>query len=61
MTTFAIIEIDDGFKVLEILAGQSPESAAAAEGGQLVDPGPYHRYEDALEALDKLQVFDENE
>lgn len=62
MTAFAIIELDDGFEVVEVLTGQSPEDVvAAAEGGKLVDPGPYFSYDDANDALDQLEAFDEQE
>lgn len=54
MITFAIIQIDDGYEVIEVLAGQSPENAAAAEGGQLFDAGPYHTYTEAHDAVTKL-------
>jgi hypothetical protein len=61
MTSFAIIEVDDGFEVVEVLKGQSPEDAALAEGGRLIDPGPFHKYEDANDAIDKLEAADERE
>ncbi|MDX1929833.1 MAG: hypothetical protein SFV81_25120 [Pirellulaceae bacterium] len=61
MTTFAIIKIDDGCEVIEVLAGQSPENAATAEGGQLIDPGPYHTYKEAHEALAKLDFSEKRE
>ena len=61
MPSFAIIELDDGFEVLEVLSGQSPEDGAAAEGGQLVDPGPYDSDEQANDALDALEISDERE
>jgi hypothetical protein len=60
MASFAIIELDDGFEVVEVLLGQSPSDAAAAEGGVLVDPGPYLSYEEASDALDQLEISDEN-
>ncbi|TWT81600.1 hypothetical protein CA13_30530 [Planctomycetes bacterium CA13] len=61
MPCFAIIEIDNGFEVVEFLSGQSAEDAAAAEGGEVVDPGPYYSYEDASDALDQLEIFEERE
>jgi hypothetical protein len=61
MPSFAIIEVDDGFEVIEVLPGQSAEDAAAAEGGVLVDPGPYSSYENANDALDQLEIFDESQ
>ena len=59
MNSFAIIELEDGFQIVELLPGQSPEDAAAAEGGQLIDPGPYHNYEDAVDAVEQLEVVDD--
>ena len=56
MINFAVIEIDDGLTVIEVLPGQSPDDAALAEGGVLVDPGPYHNYEDACDAMDQLEI-----
>lgn len=61
MSTFAVIEIEDGFEIVEVLPGQSPIDAARAAGGSLVDPGPYENYEDAMDALDELEIFDERE
>jgi len=58
---FAIIELDDGFEVVEVLAGQSLEDAAVAAGGELVDPGPYRTYEEATDALDQLDILDERD
>lgn len=56
MISFAIIEIADGLTIIEVLPGQAPEDAAVAEGGVLVDPGPYYNYEHASDALDQLEV-----
>ncbi len=56
MISFAVIEVEDGLTIIEVAPGQSPTDAAAAEGGVLVDPGPYESYEDAMEALDGLEV-----
>lgn len=60
MSSFAIIEIDERFEVIEVLAGQSPENAAVAEGGQLIDPGPYHSYKEAHDALIQLRLSDKH-
>lgn len=57
---FAIIEVEDGLTVIQVTPGQSPEDAALAEGGLLVDPGPYDSYEEANEALDQLELEDED-
>ncbi len=57
---FAIAEIEDGLTVIQVTPGQSPEDAALVEGGVLIDPGPYDSYEEANEALDQLEVEDED-
>ena len=61
MSSYAIIELADGYEVVEVLASQSPEDAAAVVGGQLVDAGPYDSYDKAVDALDQLDIFDEHE
>ena len=61
MNSFAIIEIDDGFEIVEVLSGQSPEDAAVAEGGVLIDPGPYLKYDDAIDALNQLELLDDGQ
>ena len=55
MVQFIVIELDDGLAVIELQPGQTPEDAAASEGGVLVDPGPYRTYEEADDALRELQ------
>jgi hypothetical protein len=60
MNSFAIVEIDRGFTVVEVPAGQSPEDVAISEGGILVDPGPYDSYEEAIDALDELEEEEED-
>ena len=57
---FAIIEVEDGLTVIQVAPGQTPENAALAEGGALIDPGPYDSYEEANEALDQLEREDED-
>ncbi|QEF96623.1 hypothetical protein Mal15_06510 [Stieleria maiorica] len=61
MANYAIIEIEAGFEVIDLLPGQSAEDAAAAQGGALVDPGPYHSFEDANDALDQLEVVEDED
>ena len=55
MASFAIIEVEDGLTVTEVLPGQSADDAAASEGGVLVDPGPFESYEEAMDALTNLE------
>ena len=61
MVNYALIEVDDGYTVVQFANGESAEEAAIREGGVLVDPGPYMSYEEAYEALDRLEVFDEED
>jgi hypothetical protein len=61
MVQFAIIELPDGLTVVELQPDQTPEDAAAAQGGTLVDPGPYPSYDEANDALIELQTEDEEE
>ena len=60
MVSFAIIEVEDGFTVIEVLPGPSPEDAALGAGGELVDPGPYDSYEGAIDALDELEEVEDD-
>lgn len=55
MVSFAIVELEDGLTVATVHPGQSPEDAAVASHGILVDPGPYETYEEACEALGELE------
>ena len=59
MSFYAIAEVDDGFTVIEVVDGQSAEDAALHATGQLVDPGPYDSYQDAFDALDQIDVLDD--
>lgn len=59
MVYFAIIEVDDGFTIIEVKDEQSAEEIALRDGGILVDPGPYSSYEEACDALDQLEVEDD--
>jgi hypothetical protein len=61
MIRFAIIEMPDGLTVKELLPGQSPEDAAASQGGVLIDPGPFASYEEANDALVALEAEDGQE
>lgn len=60
MISFAIIEVADGLTIVEVMPEQSPEDAALAGGGVLIDPGPYDSYEEATDALDQLEQEDED-
>ncbi len=61
MINFAVIEVEDGFTIVEVMEGQSPEDAALGEGGTLIDPGPYTTYEEACDALDLLEGEEEED
>ena len=61
MISFAVIEVDDGFTIVEVMEGQSVEDAALNAGGELVDPGPYTSYEEACDALDQLEEDEDDD
>jgi hypothetical protein len=54
MTSFIIIEVADGLEAVEQHLGQRPEEVAAAQGGTLVDEGPFATLEEANDAIDNL-------
>jgi hypothetical protein len=60
MTTFAIIETDEGMRVVELSPGQSAEDAAIVHGGNLIDSGPYVSYEEAYDAMFDMDMEDED-
>jgi hypothetical protein len=61
MTSFAIIELDDGLTVVELQPGEKPEDAAVRQGGVLADPGPYPTYDEAYDALVEMEGEEEDE
>lgn len=58
---FAIAEVDDGYTVIEYGEDESAEEKAIANGGTLVDPGPFQSYEEACEALDEFEYDDDRD
>jgi hypothetical protein len=61
MTTFIIIELEDGLVPVELPAGRTAEDLASAEGGTLVDEGPFDSLEDAEDAIENLKAETEEE
>lgn len=61
MTDFIIIENDAGLSVAEVGANETPDQVALANGGLLVDEGPYHSFEDAYDAMQLLPQSPEDE
>jgi hypothetical protein len=62
MSNFIIIEVEDGFMVVQVGPDETPEDGAVRHGGMLVDPGPYATFEDATDAMNQLEpVGDEDE
>lgn len=61
MVSFAIIEVDDGLTIATIQPGQSAEEAATAQGGVLIDPGPFGTYEEAYDAMMNLGEEEDEE
>lgn len=60
MSLFEIIETDAGLAVAELEPGISPEEAAEKQGGTLIDPGPYPDYDEAIDAMQALQSYEED-
>ena len=61
MTSYIIIEIDDGLTAVELPADQNAEDIAIAQGGLLVDEGPFATIEEANDAIDNLEEAEEEE
>ncbi len=59
MTSFAIIEIDHGLTIATVEPGKTAEEAALAQGGLVVDPGPYTSYDEAYDVMCGLGTEDE--
>ena len=59
MIQFVIIETDDGLTIVECPPDGRPEYVAEEHGGLLVDAGPFSSYQDAYDALENLEVEDE--
>ena len=59
MINFIIIELADGLEAVEQPEGKSAEEVAAAEGGTLVDEGPFGSLEEATDAIDNLEAEEE--
>jgi len=61
MSTYIIIELADGLEPVELPSGLAPEDFAIAEGGVLVDEGPFASLEEANDAIDNLKAEAEDE
>lgn len=55
MSVFCIIETDNGYTIVERDEEVDPVEVAESHGGVLIDPGPYHSYDDAQDALVSLE------
>jgi len=55
MVRFAIIEVNENLTIAQVTPGQLPEDTARQERGHLVDPYTYRSYDQAREALFKMQ------
>lgn len=54
MTSYIIVEVEDGLSPVELLEGQKPEDAALAYRGVLIDEGPFATLEEAIDAIDNM-------
>lgn len=61
MTSFCIIETDDGLTIAERLPRVSPEETAERSGGTLVEAGPFSDYDEAHDALLTMESLDSEE
>jgi len=61
MTQYIIVELADGLAAVELPAGAKADDTATAEGGVLVDPGPFDTLEEATDAIDNLEAAEEEE
>jgi hypothetical protein len=59
--TYIIIELADGLVPVELPTGERPEDVAAAQGGTLIDEGPFSSLEEAEDAVDNLEAEQEGE
>lgn len=51
MTTYIIIEVEDGFTVASVPEGSTAEEVAKDADGTLIDSGPYPTYQAAEDVL----------
>jgi hypothetical protein len=61
MTNYIIIELADGLAAVELPSDRNPADVAAAEGGLLIDEGPFGTMEEATDAIDALEAEVEDE
>jgi hypothetical protein len=59
MTAYIIIELADGLVPVEVPAGRTAEDVAVAEGGTLVDEGPFDSLEAAEDAIESIEAEEE--
>lgn len=56
MTAYIIIELPDGLEPVELPENRTAAEIAAAEGGVLVDEGPFASLDEANDAIDNLKA-----
>lgn len=61
MVTFAILEAEEGYTIVELQPGEQVEEVAVGRGAVVADPGPFSTLEEAQDALDELQGEEEEE
>ena len=54
MSSFTVIENDNGLLVVAVESGETADEAAVRYNGVVVDEGPYKTYDDAYDAM--LQI-----
>ena len=51
MSEYIVVENDDGLLVVGVAENQTKEQAALANGGVIIDEGPYDTYDEAYDAM----------
>lgn len=51
ISEYVVIENDDGLLVVGVAEDQTKEQVALANGGVIVDEGPYHAFDEAYDAM----------
>ena len=59
MNLFAIIETENGMTIVEYQPTDDVAAVAEANGGVLVDPGPYKTFDEAYDELLNLEPDNE--
>jgi hypothetical protein len=59
MTRYIIVDLADGLTALELDPDVRAEDVAAAAGGTLVDEGPFDTMESATDAINNIEMAED--